>query len=164
MAEGKPPSTSDLFLLITGLKAVKDPDGTTGFGADYYLNPPKSKEDRTLRETAWNPLFLGSPKSAWERVRFRDWLIATLFGNIAGQKHEFTAISEPVLSSMDLLAKKFTPDMAGVTKAISDALTTESGRERSFFSTLTFGISKQIVGNEEVFLLGAGMRRRVELW
>jgi hypothetical protein len=164
MAEDKPPSTSDLFLLIAGLKTVRKPDLTADSGDDYYLNEAGRTEERTLREIDSNPLYLRSPQSAWNQVRFRDWLMATVFANIAGHKHDFVAITEPVIASKDLLGKTFTRDMAGVTEAISKALTSEKGYERSFFSTLTFGISKQKVGVHEVFVFGAGMRRRVELW
>ncbi len=164
MAEAKPPSTSDLFLLIAGLKTVKKPDVTADSGDDYYLNQPERTKERTLRETDWNQLYLNSPQFAWNQVRFRDWLMATVFENIAGRKHDFVAIAEPVIASQDLLGKTFTRDMAGGTDAIRQALISDSGLERSFFSTLTFGISKQKVGIKEVFVFGAGMRRRVELW
>ena len=107
MADAKPPSTSDLLLLIPGFYVVTNPDTTAHAGEDYYLNPPKKEEERTLRETVSNPLYLNSPNAAWRKVRFRDWLIATLFGSIADKKHDFTAISEPVLYSIDLLGKKF---------------------------------------------------------
>src|SRR6185503_13966480 len=40
----------------------------------------------------------------------------------------------------------------------------ETKRERTLFSTLTFGITKQQAGTKEVLIFGAGMRRRVELW
>jgi len=164
MADAKPPSTSDLFLLIAGLKTVKKPDVTADSGDDYYLNEPERNEERTLRETDWNQLYLNSPQFAWNQVRFRDWLMATVFANIAGHKHDLVAIAEPVIASKDLLGKTFTPDMAGGTDAIRQALISDSGFERSFFSTLTFGISKQKVGIKEVFVFGAGMRRRIELW
>jgi hypothetical protein len=162
MADAKPPSTSDLCLLIAGLRLVKNPDTSADFGEDYYLNPPVSTSERTLRESLPNPLYLNSPQKAWNDVHFRDWLIATLFGNIAGNKHDFTAITEPVLYSKDLLAKTFEPHMAGATDTLIQMLNCDSG-ERTYRSTLTLGISKQTAGTKEVFLFGAGMRRRVEL-
>lgn len=164
MAEAKPPSTSDLIFLIAGLHLPKNPDTTADLGEDYYLNPPVQTDERTLRETSLNSSYINSPQAAWDKVKFRDWLIAKLSGEIAGKKQEFKAISEPVLFSKDLLAKSFTRDMAGVTNAIRDALLSKSQKERSFFSTLTFGISKKTVGSQEVYLFGAGMRRRVQLF
>ena len=160
MAE--PPSTSDLLLLIAGLHVLKNPDTTADFGEDYYLNPPVSSNIRTLRESLPNPLYLNSPEKAWNDVRFRDWLIATLFGNLTGKKHDFTAITEPVLYSKNLLAKTFEPHMAGATDTLLQMLNCDSG-ERTYFSSLAVGISKQTAGTKEVFLFGAGMRRRVEL-
>jgi len=160
MAE--PPSTSDLLLLIAGLHKLKNPDTTADFGEDYYLNPKVDQNERSLRESLPNPLYLNSPEKAWSDVRFRDWLIATLFGNLAGKKHDFKAITEPVLSSKDLLAKTFEPHMAGATDTLIQMLNCDSG-ERTYFSTLTVGISKQTVDTKDVFLFGAGLRRRVEL-
>src|SRR6185369_17797629 len=165
MAEAKPPSTSDLLLLITGLDVVKAPDLTADFGEDYYLNPRKGNEERTLRETISNTKYLLDPFDAWRGVKFRDWLLSTLFGNITDHKHDFTTISQPVLYSMDLLGKKYSLGDPGTSNEIKKVLTLEeSGRERTFFQTLTFGISKQQVGPNQVFLFGAGIRRRVELW
>ena len=165
MADAKPPSTSDLLLLMMGLQIVKAPDKTADSGEDYYLNPPVQTRERTLRETISNPFYLLDPFAAWKEVRFRDWLISKLFAAITDNKHEFTAISEPVLYSMDLLGKKYEIGAPGISKAIEDALLTEeTKRERTLFSTLTFGITKQIAGAKEVLIFGAGMRRRVELW
>lgn len=165
MADAKPPSTSDLLLLITGLQIVKAPDATADSGEDYYLNPPVQTRERTLRETFSNPLYLHNPSTAWKQVRFRDWLIAKLFASIADNKHDFTAISEPVLYSMDLLGKKYEAGAPGISQAIEQALLTKDTKlERTLFSTLTFGITKQVAGAKEVLLFGAGMRRRVELW
>jgi len=160
MAE--PPSTSDLLLLIAGLKKVKNPDTTADFGEDYYLNPKVDQSERTLREALSNPLYLNSPEKAWNDVRFRDWLLATLFGNIAGKKHDFSAINENVVYSKDLLAKRFEPHMAGATDTLLQMLNSDSG-ERTYFSTLTIGITQQTVETKEVFVFGAGVRRRVEL-
>jgi hypothetical protein len=165
MAEAKPPSTSDLLLLITGLNVVKAPDLTADLGEDYYLNPPNGNEQRTLRETISNVKYIDNPFAAWRDVKFRDWLLTTLFGNITDHKHDFSTISEPVLYSMDLLGKKYERGDPGTSDEIKKVLILEeSGRERTFFQTLTFGISKQQVGAHEVFLFGAGIRRRVELW
>ncbi len=164
MAEAKPPSTSDLLLLILGFQIMKDPDLSAHSGADYYLNPTKKGEERTLRETVSNQPLLKSPQAAWASVRFRDWLIATLFGNIADKKHDFTAISEPVRYSMDLLGKKFDRYSDGMSDEIKAALLSSVLKlERTFYSTLTFGISTQKVDNKEVFVFGAGMRRRAQL-
>ena len=165
MADAKPPSTSDLLQLMTGLQIVKTPDTTANSGEDYYLNPPVQTRERTLRETVSNPKYLIDPFDAWRQVRFRDWLISKLFAGITDNKHDFTAISEPVLYSMDLLGKKYEIGAPGVSKAIEQFLRTEdTKRERTLFSTLTFGITKQRAGTKEVLIFGAGMRRRVELW
>src|SRR4029079_11942802 len=165
MADAKPPSPSDLLQLMTGLLLVKAPDTTADSGEDYYLKPPVQTRIRTLRETSGNPLYLFNPLAAWKEVRFRDWLISKLFAGITDNKHDFTAISEPVLYSMDLLGKKYEIGAPGITEAIEQLLLTEeTKRERTLFSTLTFGITKQQEGTKEVLLFGAGMRRRVELW
>lgn len=165
MAEAKPPSTTDLLLLIAGLHLPKSPDTTADSGEDYYLNEPTTTEERTLRETLPNGLWLRSPKAAWESVKFRDWLIATLVAGAAGNKHDFTTISEPLIMSLDLLGKEFKRGMAGITKEIDELLTTaETNRDREFFSTLSIGISKRTIDGKEVFTLGAGMRRRASVW
>ena len=164
MAEAEPPSTSELLRLITALLVVKNPDATRHSPEDYYLNPAEGSKERTLRETVANPQFLLNPSAAWKEVRYRDWLIARLAANITDKKHDFTAISEPVLYSLDLLGKKYERGAPGVSKAIEAALLTENTkRERTLYSTLTFGISRQRTGTTDVLLLGAGMRRRVEL-
>ncbi|HXQ38618.1 MAG TPA: hypothetical protein VN843_31750, partial [Anaerolineales bacterium] len=118
---------------------------------------------RALRESMWDVLFLLNPSLAWSKVKFRDWLITTLFSNITDHKHDFNAISEPVICSMDLLGKEFEIE-PGVPDAITKALLAKSGLERTFFSTLTFGVSKQVTEGQEVFLFGAGLRRRAQLW
>src|ERR1044072_9766005 len=105
MAE--PPSTSDLLLLIAGLLLMNNPEKTAYCGEDYYLNPKVDQSERTLRESLANPFYLNSPEKAWNDVRFRDWLMATLFGNLAGKKHDFSAITENVIYSKDLLATTF---------------------------------------------------------
>src|SRR6185436_9818959 len=155
MADAKPPSSSDLLLLMTGLQIAKAPDTTAHSGEDYYLNPPGQTRERTLRETISNPRYLHSPIAAWNEVRFRDWLISRLFAGIADNKHDFTAISEPVLYSMDLLGKKYERGAPGVSKAIEQALLTENTkRDRTLFSSLTFGITRQRVDTKEVLLFG----------
>ena len=165
MADAKPPSTSDLLLLMTGIQIVKTPDTSAHSGEDYYLNPPVQSRERTLRETIGNPQYLYNPFAAWKEVHFRDWLISRVFAGITDNKHDFTAISEPALYSMDLLGKKYERGAPGVSQAIEQALLTEdTKRDRTLFSTLTFGITKQQAGTKEVLLFGAGMRRRVELW
>ena len=121
MADAKPPSTSDLLQLMTGLQIVKTPDTTANSGEDYYLNPPVQTRDRTLRETVSNPKYLNDPFDAWRQVRFRDWLISKLFAGITDNKHDFTAISEPVLYSMDLLGKKYEIGAPGVSSSWEDA-------------------------------------------
>lgn len=164
MAEAKPPSTTDLLLLIAGFQLLKNPDTTADSGEDYYLNEPTTTEERTLRETLPNLLWLSSPKAAWDSVHFRDWLIATLAAGIASHKQEFTAISEPMLISLDVLSKEFKPGMAGITNEIAELLTTKSGLERRLFSALSVGLSKRRIDGTEVFTFGAGMRRRASVW
>jgi uncharacterized protein DUF6603 len=164
MAERKSPSTTDLFLLIAGLQVVKNPDRKPDSGEDYYLNEPERTEERTLRDTEWNRLWFSSPGAAWENVRYRDWLIARLAESIAGPTPEFSAISEPPLVSMDVLSKEFTRGMAGATDAINQVLVAKSGNERSFFSALSLGLSRQKIDGKEVFTFGAGMRRRACVW
>ena len=152
MAEAESPSTKDLLLLITGLQVLKEPPAKAEAGEYYWLNEPVSDEARTLRESILNPNWLLSPKAAWEGVRFRDWLIANLIGNFTDHKHDFTAISEPLIASIDILSKEFKYDMAGVTDEIREAL----GLQRSLFSTLSVGVSKLNNEGREVFVLGAG--------
>ena len=119
MADAKPPSTSDLLLLMMGIQILKAPDTTADSGEDYYLNPPVQTRERTLRETIGNPDYLLNPFTAFRDVHFRDWLISKLFAGITDNKHDFTAISEPVLYSMDLLGKKYEIGAPGVTEAIA---------------------------------------------
>src|SRR6185295_2631291 len=116
-----------------------------------------------LRDSQLNSLWLSSPEKAWKDVRFRDWLIATLIRSIADNKQEFVAVSEPLLASIDVLSKEFARDVAGVTPAIEQALQTKEG-ERSLFNTLSIGLSRHVHNGKEVFLLGAGMRRRARYW
>jgi hypothetical protein len=164
MAEAKPPSTTDLLLLIAGLQVLKSPDVTADSGEDYYLNEPTTTEERTLRETLPDPLWLRNPKTAWDKVRFRDWLIATLVSSIASHNQDFSAISEPTLISIDLLSKEFKPGMPGITDEIKDLLKTKSDLDRHLFSALSVGLSKHQIDGKEVFTFGAGMRRRASVW
>lgn len=164
MSDPQPPTTTDLLLLIFGLQQVIKPDGTAHKGEDYYLNPPVRSDERTLRETKDNVLWLRDTKTAWDSVRFRDWLITTLFGNIADHKQELTAISENLVSSMDVLGKEFTHNMPGNTDAINQAMVTKSGYSRSYYSALTFGISQHDFGGKDLYVFGAGFRRRARLW
>ena len=164
MAEVKSPSTKDLLLLITGLEIPKSPATTAGSGEVYWLKEAGTTEDRELRNSQFNPKWLLSPMAAWDGVRFRDWLIATVFSEIAKKKHDFVAISEPLLASLDVLDKEFTNDMKGVSETITAALKTKEGRPRSLFNTLSVGISRHVINNKEVFMLGAGMRRRARFW
>src|SRR5690242_5127244 len=102
------PSTKDLLFLITGLSRIKDAPPTAQIGRDYWLTEPTKKDARKLRESYSNNLpWLLNPKLAWNSVRFRDWLIATLIQGFAGNKHEFIAISEPLIASIDVLGKEF---------------------------------------------------------
>ncbi len=164
MAEIKSPSTKDLLLLITGFHVLKSPPEKANSGQVYWLTEATTTEDRTLRESKLNPNWLASPAAAWDGVRFRDWLITALFGAIADHKNEFVAISEPVLASIDVLGKEFTNDMKDLSPVIKEALKSKDGRPRSLFNTLSFGISRHQINNKEVFMFGAGMRRRARFW
>src|SRR5688572_3929300 len=162
MAES--PSTKDLLLFITGLCVPKSPPESAGSGEVYWLKEATTSEDRTLRDSRANDRWLNSPMAAWEGVRFRDWLLATLFREIAKNKHDFVAIAEPLLASIDVLDKEFTNEMKGVSPTITAALKTKDGRPRSLFNTLSVGISRHQFNNKEVFMVGAGMRRRARFW
>jgi len=164
MAEAKSPSTKDLLLLLTGFYVPKTPPAQTGTGEVYWLKEATTNEDRELRESKFNDRWLASPEAAWDGVRFRDWLLATLFREIAKKKHDFVAISEPLIGSIDVLGKEFTHDMKGVSDTILAALKTKEGRPRSLFNTLTLGISRHVLGGKEVFMAGAGIRRRARFW
>jgi len=164
MAEAKSPSTKDLLLLIAGFNVLKSPPPTADKGDVYWLKEAGTNEDRELRENDFNIDWLMSPAKAWDKVRFRDWLLATLFSAIASNKHDFVAIEEPLLASIDVLDKEFTKDMKGVSPSIIEALKTKEGRPRSLFNTLTIGVSKHVVNKREVFVVGAGMRRRARFW
>ena len=162
MAES--PSTKDLLLLIFGLYAQKKRPENANSGKAYWLKESTNKDDRILRDSEFNLGWITSPKAAWEGVRFRDWLIATVFSEIADNHHGFVAISEPLLASMDVLDKEFTHDMRGVTDTILAALKTKDGRPRSLLNTLTVGISRHESDGKDVFMLGVGMRRRARFW
>ncbi len=164
MAEAKSPSTKDLLLLLTGFYIPKTPPTQAGTGEVYWLKEATTNEDRELRESKFNDRWISSPGAAWDNVRFRDWLIATAFREIAKKKHGFVAISEPLIGSIDLLGKEFTHDMKGVSDEILAALETKEGRPRSLFNTLSIGISRHVSNNKEVFVLGAGIRRRARFW
>src|SRR5262245_60547589 len=103
MAEANPPSTKDLLLLILGFYKLKTPPSGATSGDAYWLNETHTE----LRESVFNPFWFGSPKAAWNEVKYQDFLIATLLENIAGHKQDFIAISEPLLASIDVLGKEF---------------------------------------------------------
>lgn len=162
MAEGEPLSTKDLFLLAVGLYTLKPPlPKYATSGSEFYLDKEKNN---ALRETMWNPLWLGGSKMGWESVRFRDWLLANIFASLTGSTHDFSAINEPVFVSLDLLGSEFKPRMPNASEAIKKAVTTETGYERSIYTTLTIGLSEQLSDGQRVIVLGAGMRRRTRVW
>ena len=163
MAE-ESPSTKDLLFLITGLAKIKDALPNVQTGRDYWLTEPTRKEARKLRESYTNIPWLINPKLAWDSVRFRDWLIATLVQNIADNRNDFIAISEPLIASIDVLGKEFTRNMKGWTEEINQTLLSKNKKERSVFSTLTIGLSKHDNKGREVYVLGAGMRRRARVF
>src|SRR5215213_1549981 len=164
MAEVKSFSTKDLILLMTGLEVLKSPPASAGMGQVYWLTEGTTTEDRALRDSQFNLRWILSPMAAWDGVRFRDWLLAALFGEIANHKNEFVAIAEPLLASIDVLGKDFTHDMKDVSDAIKAALKTKEGRPRSLFNTLSVGVSRHVKNGKEVFVFGAGMRRRARFW
>ncbi len=164
MAEIKSPSTKDLLLLITGFYVLKSPPQKADSGQAYWLTEGTATEDRALRESKLNPKWAASPAAAWDSVRFRDWLLTALFGELANHSSDFVAISEPVLASIDVLGKEFTNDMIGLSESIKEALKTKEGRPRSLFNTLSVGISRHLINKKEVFMFGAGMRRRARFW
>lgn len=164
MAEVEIPSTKDLLLLIAGFYVPKVPPVNANSGQAYWLTEA-ANGTRSLREAKENSNWTKSPRAAWDGVRFRDWLLAALFGTIASHKNEFVAISEPMLASIDVLGKEFTNDMKGVSDTIQAALKSKDGRPRSLFNTLSIGISRhQLKDKTEVFMLGAGIRRRARFW
>jgi hypothetical protein len=157
MAEDKPLSTKDLFLLLIGLYRLKEVPSGNLTAEQFWL------KDGALRETEWNPLWLGNPKLAWKLVRHRDWLMGNIAANLVDHKQDFTAISENMLISLDVLTNEFKPRMPGITPAI-EKIVFKDGYERSFLTALSLGLSKRSVDNKEVILLGAGIRRRTRIW
>ena len=128
------------------------------------MNQPPLKNARCASPLS-NPLWLRNPKAAWDSVKFRDWLIATLAANIADNKHEFTAISEPMLMSMDVLSKEFKPGMAGITPKSRNYSPLPKQSSSVIFSLLYQLVSpNERIDGKEVFTFGAGMRRRASVW
>ncbi len=176
MAEVKTPSTKDLLLLLTGFYVPQLAPTKADSGQEYWLTKGSATQERELREAIPNKDWLKSPGKAWDDVRFRDWLVTLLFGAMASYKNEFVAISEPLVASIDVLGKEFTHDMKDVTESIRKALNPLDGRPRSLLNTLSVGISrhdvsfKRQVNNQEVsvkkevFMFGAGIRRRARFW
>ncbi len=166
MADAKSHSTKDLLLLLVGLYKLQHPQSASIASAeDYWLNDNKD----SLRDSEWNWMWLLSPQAAWESVVHRDWLIAQILSNLAGQKQEFGALSEPLLASIDLLSKEFKPRMGHSTDAIDRLVVSKSGYERSFHTTLSISLSRQKTKDKhdkdkEVFVVGAGIRRRTGVW
>lgn len=160
----EPLSTKDLFLLAVGLYTVKAPPPSASSARDYYLHLDEEKKKYALRDTAWNTLWMLSPRMAWEGVRHRGWLLANIAASLTGNTHDFTAIAEPVFVSLDLLGKEFKPGMPNASEAIKQAVTSKAGYERSIFTTLTVGLSEQESAGQKVVVLGAGMRRRTRVW
>lgn len=162
MAEGKPLSTKDLFLLMVGWNRLKKPDDKAKKAEDHWL------DNGALRESEWNHEWPFSPKAAWESVRYRDWLAANIAANLTGRNQDFVAISEPVFVSLDLLPSEIKPGMPNASEAIKQ-IVSNSGYERSFLNTLSIGLSKRKSSGKDgkekdVFVLGAGMRRRARVW
>lgn len=156
----EPLSTTDLFLLVVGLYNLKTP-GPQTTARDYYLDKDKKY---ALRETEWNVGWLTSPQSAWEKVRYRDWLLANIVAELTGSTNDLTSITEPVFATLDLLGSEFRPGMPNASDAIKQAVTTETGYERSIYTALTVGLSEQESAGQKVIVLGAGMRRRTRVW
>lgn len=156
----EPLSTTDLFLLTVGLYNLKKPGPETS-ARDYYLDKDKQY---ALRDTEWNVGWLTSPQSAWDKVRYRDWLLANMLAGLTGSTNDLTAIAEPVFATLDLLGSEFRPGMPNASDAIKQAVTTETGYERSIYTALTVGLSEQESAGQKVVVLGAGMRRRTRVW
>src|ERR1044071_8501559 len=158
----EPLSTKDLFLLAVGLYIIKGQPPPGSSGRDYYLDKDKNF---ALRETAWNPFWLMSPKLAWEMVRHRGWLFANIAASLTGSTHNFGAIAEPVFVSLDLLGTEFKRHVPpNPTDAIKEAIRSKNGYDRSIYTTLTLGLSAQESAGQQVVVLGAGMRRRTRVW
>lgn len=161
MAEGEPLSTTDLFLLAIGLYRLKDsrPD-TIATGEEYYLDDKK----RSLRETAWNEMWVVFPKKLWEQVRHRDWLLTNIVANLVGGTSDFGALSEHVLGSLDVLSKEFRPNRPENSEVIKQAVEPKSGYKRSFLTALAVGLSERVSKGRRVTVLGVGIRRRTSVW
>ncbi|HYV03015.1 MAG TPA: hypothetical protein VFB82_00415, partial [Blastocatellia bacterium] len=158
MPEDQALSTKDLFLLMAGLCKLKQPPDALLSAEKYW------RDNGSLRGSDWNWAWFLSPEQAWNDVPHRDWLIANIVANLTGGTQDFTAISEPMLASMDVLTNEFKPRMANATDAIKQLLVSKAGYDRSFLTTLSLGLSKQTSGRNEAFVLGAGMRRRTRVW
>src|SRR6185437_10737014 len=120
MAEDQPLSTKDLFLLMAGLCKPKRLPSTSGSAKEYWL------DNGSLRESDWNLAWFLNPEQAWNEVPHRDWLIANIAANLTGNTQDFSAISEPMLASMDVLTNEFKPDMAGATAAIKQIVVSKA--------------------------------------
>lgn len=169
MAEGEPLSTLDLFLLAIGLYRLKDSrPAKTASGEEHYLDDAK----KALRETAWNEIWLSEAEREWRNVRHRDWLLANLVANLVGGTSDFSALSEPVFVSLDVLSKEFKPGMPEKSEVIKQIVETKTGYKRSFLTALTVGLSEQVspapsgevTTGRRVIVLGAGIRRRTRVW
>src|SRR2546423_8321495 len=169
MAEGEPLSTLDLFMLATGLYRLKDSrPATIASGAEYYLDD----KTKSLRETAWNEIWLALPEREWGNVRHRDWLLANIVANLVGGASDFSALSEPVFVSLDVLSKEFKPLMPENSKVIEQIVETKTGYKRSFLTALSVGLSEQVspalsvqvTTGRRVIILGTGIRRRTRVW
>ncbi len=158
MPEDQPLSTKDLFLLMIGLCKLKQPPDELLSAEKYW------RDNGSVRESDWNLAWFLSPEQAWNDVPHRDWLIANIVNNLTGGTQDFSAISEPMLASMDVLTNEFKPRMGQATDAIKELLVSKAGYDRSFLTTLSLGLSKQTSGSNEAFVLGAGMRRRTRVW
>jgi hypothetical protein len=158
MADVKPLSTKDLFLFMVGWNRLKKPPSKADKAEDYWL------DNGSLRDSEWNWEWPFSPKDAWESVRYRDWLMANIAANLTDGNQDFIAISEPLFVSLDLLPSEIKPDMPDASEAIKQIVATKSNYQRSFFTTLSVGLSKGHSDGKEVFLFGAGMRRRTRVW
>ncbi len=158
MAEGKSLSTKDLFLLMMGMHKLVRPRPLNPMPPEeYYL------KDGELRESKWNWDWLASPAHAWQQVRYRDWLMANLVDNLVGHNQDFSAISEPMLVSLDVLTNEIKPGMSNASDAIKQIVISKN-YERSFLTTLSLGLSKQQSAGQQVIVFGAGMRRRTCVW
>lgn len=161
MAEGEPLSTLDLFLLAIGLYKLKESrSANIASGAEYYLDD----KTKALRETDWNKMWLALPEQEWKNVRHRDWLLGNLVGNLVGGTSDFSALSEPVFVSLDVLSKEFKPLMPENSEVIKQIVETKTGYKRSFLTALTVGLSEQVTDGRRVIVLGAGIRRRTRVW